>query len=34
MATGMNTAMKTSVEVMMADVIPDMASIVAMYEDL
>ena len=34
MATGMNTAMKTSVEVMMADVIPDMASMVAMYEDL
>ena len=29
MATGMNTAMKTSVEVTMADVIPDMASMVA-----
>jgi len=29
MATGMNTAMKTNVEVMIAEVIPDMASMVA-----
>ena len=28
--TGMNTAIKTSVEVMMAEVMPDMASTVAM----
>ena len=34
MATGINTAMKTSVEVTMADVMPDMASTVAMKEDL
>ena len=29
MATGIKTAMKTSVEVTMADVMPDMASMVA-----